>query len=309
MGIKIQDVAFVKFYAPDLDAMEAFLTEFGMIRAERSRDTLYMRGLDTDLFLHVTQKGEPGFAAVGFEAASLEDLRTLANAENAPVENLDGPGGGLVIGLSDPNGFRVEVVAGRRGAERIEPAAAIASNDIHETKRLNFLKRIAPGPSHVKRLGHCVLNVKNFRESEAWYKSRFGLITSDEINPGSPEQAIGAFLRCDRGSIPSDHHSLFLLGTGRPAFNHAAYEVADFDDLMCGHDWLKQKNRRHEWGIGRHLLGSQIFDYWRDPWGHTVEHWTDGDLLDAAWGSRVQTPAEGFRSQWGPPPPASMLKD
>ena len=51
----------------------------------------------------------------------------------------------------------------------------------------------------MKRLGHCVLNVKNFRESEAWYKSRFGLITSDEINPGSPEQALGAFLRCDRG--------------------------------------------------------------------------------------------------------------
>ena len=116
MGIKIQDVAFVRFYAPDLDAMEAFLTEFGMIRAERSGDMLYMRGLDTDPFLHVTRKGEPGFAAVGFEAASQEDLRTLANAENAPVENLDGPGGGQVIRLSDPNGFRVEVVAGRRGA-------------------------------------------------------------------------------------------------------------------------------------------------------------------------------------------------
>ena len=35
------------------------------------------------------------------------------------------------------------------------------------------------------------------------------------------------------------------------------------------------------------MLGSQIFDYWRDPWGHTVEHWTDGDLLDAGWGSRT----------------------
>jgi hypothetical protein len=64
MGIKIQDVAFVRFYAPDLDAMEAFLTDFGMIRAERSRDMLYTRGLDTDPFLHVTQKGEPGFGRI-----------------------------------------------------------------------------------------------------------------------------------------------------------------------------------------------------------------------------------------------------
>jgi hypothetical protein len=105
MAIKIQDVAFVRFYAPDLDAMEAFLTEFGMIRAERNRDTLYMRGLDTDPFLHVTQKGEPGFAAVGFEAASLEDLRTLANAENAPVDNLEGPGDGQLIRLATPMVF------------------------------------------------------------------------------------------------------------------------------------------------------------------------------------------------------------
>ena len=61
----------------------------------------------------------------------------------------------------------------------------------------------------MKRLGHCVLNVRNFRESEAWYKSRFGLITSDEINLGSPEQALGAFLRCDRGPIPSFTGNIF----------------------------------------------------------------------------------------------------
>src|SRR5208282_1289009 len=142
-------------------------------------------------------------------------------------------------------------------APRIEPPARAPLNDAYATPRLNALKRLAKGPSHVKRLGHCVLNVKNFRESEAWYKSRFGLITSDEINLESPERALGAFLRCDRGAVPSDHHTLFLLGTGKPGFNHAAFEVADFDDLMSGHDWLKEKDRRHEWGVGRHLLGSQ----------------------------------------------------
>ena len=91
MGIKIQDVAFVRFYAPDLDAMEAFLNEFGMVRAERSRDTLYMRGLDADPFLHVTHQGEAGFAAVALEAASVEDLRALASEEKAVVEKLEGP--------------------------------------------------------------------------------------------------------------------------------------------------------------------------------------------------------------------------
>jgi hypothetical protein len=33
MGIKIHDVAYVRFSAPGLDAMEAFLTDFGLVRA------------------------------------------------------------------------------------------------------------------------------------------------------------------------------------------------------------------------------------------------------------------------------------
>jgi catechol 2,3-dioxygenase-like lactoylglutathione lyase family enzyme len=306
MGIKIQDVAYVRFSAPDLDEMEAFLTEFGMVRAERSADVLYMRGLDGDSFLHVTHRGEPRYLSAGFEVASTTDLEVLAREEKASIASLDAPGGGSVVRLTDPDGFQIEVIAGRTPVDRIAAPVRTPTNDAYSTPRIDALKRLPKGPSHVKRLGHCVLNVTNFRTSEAWYKSRFGFITSDEINLGSPERALGAFLRCDRGSIPSDHHTVFLLGTGKPGFNHAAFEVVDFDDLMCGHDFLKQKDRRLEWGVGRHLLGSQIFDYWRDPWGHTLEHWTDGDLLDAAWGSRISSIQEVVATQWGPMPPSSM---
>ena len=221
MGIKIQDIAYVRFQTPDLDQMETFLTEFGMVRGDRTGDALYMRGLDGDPFLHVTHRGEPRFLAAGFEAASMQDLEALARKERASLDRLDGPGGGSVLKLTDPNGFQIEVVAARASAQRIDLPARAPVNDVYATPRLNVLKRLAKGPSHVKRLGHCVLNVKNFRESEAWYKSRFGLITSDEIDLDSPERALGAFLRCDRGWDPDDHHTLFLLGTGKPGFNHA----------------------------------------------------------------------------------------
>ncbi len=50
MGIKVQDIAYVRFSAPDLEAMEAFLTEFGMVRTERTSTVLYMRGLDDEPF-------------------------------------------------------------------------------------------------------------------------------------------------------------------------------------------------------------------------------------------------------------------
>jgi len=304
--IKVTDIGFVRFRAPDLDAMEAFAVDFGLTRADRSEETLYLRGTDGDPFLHVTHRGEAGFAGVAFEAASVDDLQTIARAEGVPAERFDGPGGGYAVRLTDPNGFTVEVVAGRKSADRIEVARAAQTNSAYETPRLNTVKRVGRGPSHVKRLGHCVLNVKDFRLSETWYKSRFGFITSDEISLGATNAVLGAFMRCDRGPIPSDHHTLFLVGSRKPKFNHAAFEVADYDDLMMGNSWLQEHQRRHEWGVGRHFLGSQIFDYWRDPWGHTLEHWTDGDLLSADWGSRRASTQELMGVQWGPSAPPTM---
>ena len=67
-------------------------------------------------------------------------------------------------------------------------------------------------------------------------------------------------------------------------------------------------NYFQEWGIGRHYQGSQLFDYWRNPFGQTHEHQTDGDMFDNTFPTRDlnvitdeaglgQEPAE---SQWGP---------
>jgi catechol 2,3-dioxygenase-like lactoylglutathione lyase family enzyme len=303
--IKVDDIAFVRFTAPDLDKMEAFLTDFGLARAHRDATTLYMRGQGGDPYVHVTHLGEPGFKGVAFRARSQDDLVALAKSEDAKVEALDGPGGGKVVRLKDPDGFNVEVVASR---ETLSPTAvppAPPLNDARTQPRRNAPKLVRQGASHIKRLGHCVLNVTNFRASEAWYKERFGFITSDEIKM-SPEFALGAFLRCDRGDQPADHHTLFMLGTGQPKFNHAAFEVIDMDDLMSGHDLLKDKGHEAQWGVGRHILGSQIFDYWKDPWGHVLEHWTDGDLMTASWGSREATPQDLMGVQWGMKMPANM---
>jgi catechol 2,3-dioxygenase-like lactoylglutathione lyase family enzyme len=303
--IKADDIAFVRFSAPDLDKMEAFLSDFGMARAARDDNTLYMRGEGGDPFLHVTHKGEPGFAGIAFKAASVGDLELLASTTGSKIEALDGPGGGQVVKLRDPDGFLVETVAGRGALAPDATPPEQALNDWRKRVRHNAPKRVGRGASHIKRLGHCVLNVSNFRASEAWYKQHFGFITSDEIKL-SPEFALGAFMRCDRGEKPADHHTLFLMGTGTPKFNHAAYEVTDFDDLMSGHDLLQEKQYKHSWGVGRHVLGSQIFDYWRDPWGHTLEHWTDGDLMTASWGSREATIQDVMEVQWGMKMPPDM---
>jgi catechol 2,3-dioxygenase-like lactoylglutathione lyase family enzyme len=302
--IKIEDIAHVRFTAPDLAEMRGFLEDFGLIPFEEG-GRLFARGTGSAPFLHRTDLGEPGFAGLGLRATSLADLKRLAEAESVAVEPLDTPGGGHVVVLRDPDGRRVEVVAGQSAAAPLDHTGE-AWNNAYASPRVARVKRTHQGAARVVRLGHGVLNVADFRVSERWYKERFGFITSDEIAL-SPDFAIGAFLRCDRGDQPTDHHTLFLVQSPKgPGFNHAAFEVVDMDDLMAGHAKLAAAGRHAEWGVGRHLLGSQVFDYWRDPWGHVLEHWTDGDRLTVANGSNIASLQDLLGVQWGPPAPPTM---
>lgn len=301
--IRIEDISHVRFTAPDLGEMRKFLEEFGLATVPSDDGILYARGAGPAPFLHATSKGEPGFAALGLRAESIADLEAMAASEGAKVEDFAAPGGGKVVRLTDPDGRTVEIVAGQTQAapRAIEPEPTHNSALAHP--RLRKPLRVRSGPATVVRLGHCVLEVSDFRKLEAWYKSRFGFITSDEIEM-APGMAIGAFLRCDRGKSPTDHHTLFLLQSPRgPGFNHAAFEVAGMDDLMRGHTHLRNADRKAAWGVGRHILGSQIFDYWKDPWGHELEHWTDGDLFTAEDGSNTATFQDLLGVQWGPSHP------
>jgi catechol 2,3-dioxygenase-like lactoylglutathione lyase family enzyme len=300
-AIKVRDIAYVRFNAPDLDMMEKFATTFGLQRAARDERTLYMRGTDDDGYVHVTHLADTaGFAGVAFVADSVGDLDVLTREHGfSAAADLDGPGGGRVVHALDPNGHRVEVVTDRGSLGTLPSPSPAARNAGGNAPRIGAALRLDAGPSHVKRLGHCVLDVVDFRASEAWYKSRLGLVTSDEIALDDT-LSIGAFLRCDRGKEFVDHHTLFLVGTGTAKFNHAAYEVADFDDLMRGNTQLAGAGYTHQWGIGRHILGSQIYDYWLDPWGHMVEHWTDGDLFNDTTPPNIASLTDLIGSQWGP---------
>lgn len=305
--INVEDIAHVRFAAPDLGAMRAFLTDFGLECFEYEGQ-LYGRGSDGRPFIHATEPGEAAFKALGLRAASVADLEKLAAAAGASVEDATTPGGGKVVRLTDPDGYQIEVVAGQvntaPGTTRAEPPR----NSAAAHPRLRATVRLDPGPAQVLRIGHCVLKVRDFRTSEVWYKKRFGFLTSDEVE-AAKDLPLGAFMRCNLGNRPADHHTLFLAQLpGKPEFLHAAFEVANLDDLMLGHAHLKARGRTQAWGVGRHIMGSQVFDYWNDPWGHELEHWTDGDLFTAADPPQKMPVASLLAVQWGAPHPSQAGK-
>ena len=307
--IKVRDIAYVRFQAPDLNLGEKFLSDFGFIRSAQTETVRYYRCAGENHHAYILEQGEPKFLGFAVEVADRADLEELARVEGAgPVEAIDEPGGGERVIITDPDGYRIEVV---HGIEKLTPLAMrdpLVLNYAYDKPRNNTAQRPAVGAAQMKRLGHIGLTVTNIQATIDWYSKMLGLLLSDAVMAG-PHTAI-AFIRCGFPGILSDHHMLALFQGQEAEFGHAAFEVQDFDAVGLGHYHLKGGEWHHAWGIGRHTLGSQIFDYWLDPWGRMIEHFADGDLFDpdqpANHHSIETTPIE----IWGPPlPPGKGPKD
>jgi hypothetical protein len=302
--IKVDDIAFPRFQAPDLDVMEEFLHTFGMVTSARTDDALYMRGTGTNHHVHVTQKGPAAHLGFGF-FATREDLDTLSAATGKPVVTSHEPGGGSVVHLTDLDGRLIDVYADMAHVAPLPLRQHAPYNDGVTQQRVGTLQRVAPGPSQVKRFGHSAIKTTSLSALSGWYADTLGLLISDDIFVETPEAPMGRFMRCDRGDKPADHHTILILETGEVRLGHCAWEVADFDDLMSGREPLLAAGARHYWGVGRHILGGQVFDYWKDPLGFTIEHWTDTDLLTASTAPSAHSVFEGI-NQWGPNPPDDL---
>jgi hypothetical protein len=90
--------------------------------------------------------------------------------------------------------------------------------------------------------------------------------------------------------------------------HHSSYEVHDFDVQGLGHQWLQAKGYDLVWGVGRHVLGSQIFDYWWDPSRFMMEHYTDGDQVDETSPTHREAAGPDGLHIWGPPLPPTFLR-
>ena len=307
--IKVEDIAFGRLQSPDLDVAEEFLVNFGMTRAERTNDTLYMRGTDPTPFIHVTHLGESKFIGLAFRAQSEEDLEKISKANGASaIENLDEPGGGKRVRLIEPNGYQIEVVFGQESVEAIPVPRFGVNTAAARASRLGELTRIEPGPSHVKRLGHAVIMTPDVAGGTKWFRETLGLVSSDDVYAGEKENIIATFNRVDGGERFVDHHTFLCIGGETAGLNHMAFEVHDIDDVFMGHFHLSEmKKYDHMWGLGRHVLGSQIFDYWQDPWGRVHEHWTDSDRLNDKNPPNLISAEDGLHSQWGEAAPERFV--
>lgn len=306
---KATRLAHLMFASPNLDQQEAFLRDFGLHTLRRTADTLYMGHAASDGACCLVERARrPGFLGLAFEVGSddeLEALGALPGAES--IGPVDGSDTRQRVRLTDPSGFHVDALMGlgpvSHGSHRPPLPINTPSNEV----RVNATQRPPVAPPELTKLGHVALEVPRFADTCAWYAHHFGLIPSDvQVLPdGSPAVC---FMRLDRGETPTDHHTLAVVQGFKADFAHCAYEVVDADAVAMGQRFLRERGWRHAWGIGRHILGSQVFDYWNDPWGRKHEHYCDGDLFTCERPMGVHDVGRQAMSQWGPPMPRSFTR-
>ncbi len=300
----VTDIAFVRYQAVDLDRMESFLQDFGLRCSARSDRALYMRANGRAHHVHITELGEQnGTVGFGLYVESEKALHELGERLGAAVEDNPEPGGGKRVRITDPAGFVVDLIFGQQTLEPLPHRSSISMNIGTQRTRFGAAIRLTPEPSHVLRLGHVALLVPDFQASFTFYSEIFGMRPSDIYFAGAETNEVAAFMHCGLGETWTDHHTVAIIAAsdGRARFDHSAFEVLDLDDVMLGGEYLKARGRQHSWGVGRHVQGSQIFDYWRDPFGNKIEHWTDGDLVnDTTPVGRSQVSSNELQ-QWAPP--------
>jgi len=308
--IKVADIAWLEFEKPDLTRAEAFARAFGFQTVRHDPDEVHLRGTEAGGPCVILRRGpRTRFTGVAFRASDEADVLRLANKSGAPTRPLPENIGGLSVDLIDPGGMPIRIVAGMHELPELPGQQPHVFNFGDDVRRTNAGQRPPRVPAQVQRLGHLVVQSTKYLEALDWYLDNLGLIVSDfQFFPGQRERGpTMSFMRCDRGSTPADHHTLAMALGPANRYVHSAYQVSDLDALAAGGEYLRDRGYFRSWGIGRHVQGSQIFDYWRDPDGFLVEHFADGDLFDntlePGWAPLT---ASGL-AQWGPPATKDFL--
>ncbi|HEX9033647.1 MAG TPA: VOC family protein, partial [Streptosporangiaceae bacterium] len=222
--------------------------------------------------------------------------------ENGTGAAVTGYLGGQAVVLHDPSGFPVRVAYGVPELPALPERAPLPLNFGPVPVRKNATQRPERRPAEIERLGHVVLGTTRFRAALDWYLDTLGLIVSDFCYlDGQRERGpVMAFIRCDQGSVPTDHHTLAMLLQPHTGYVHSAYQLTDLDEVAASGQYLRDRGYQHSWGIGRHIQGSQIFDYWRDTDRLMFEHYADGDVFDSSVPPGWAPLSVSGLAQWGP---------
>ncbi|HLZ22029.1 MAG TPA: VOC family protein [Ktedonobacterales bacterium] len=272
--VHVTRLAHVGLQARSLSTQAEFYNDrWGLERVDEFGREMFFRADGPDHHVLTLNEGDTsGLHHVALQVPRVDDIDRayedlLARGieiVTPPTADLE-PGVKRALRLRDPDGFVIELVA---GVESVNDPFKHA--DVKPTA-----------------LNHVVLNVRDQSASEAFYGEALGFKLTDRFVGGL------SFWACN-----ANHHSLAFgqARDGNSAFHHAAFEMRDWQEWINAVFYAGERGIPRAWGPGRHLFGNNLFSYYKDPEGNTVEYTAEVEqITDPDRQPRVMEP---YPDQW-----------
>jgi catechol-2,3-dioxygenase len=289
----IQRVESMMYGADDVSVGAKYFEDWGLEKVESGAKGAVFRTASNQI-IQILHTGDPNLptapdgrntmceATWGVDSKdALEKLGAELSKDRQVRRDADG-----AIHSQDETGFPIAFRVANRAPTHAKRSPVNLDDQVsrinHEVDR-DKDRRAAP-----LRIGHIVYAIpKEGREkAQSFYLDRLGFKLTDR------SLDLGDFMRTPG---VADHHCLFLLHAANVAnFNHVAFEVQDFDELMVGGAHMKNRGWKPVTTPGRHMVGSNLFWYFQNPCGGRNEYFADMDRMDDSWTPKVHEKHPGW---------------
>jgi catechol 2,3-dioxygenase len=280
---------------PDLDVAEHFYRAFGLdVRRDTCALGLYVPN-NPQRWATLQPGPRKHLRKIGFRAYP-EDLAALRERITQLGLRLEESNSSNIILLRDPDGLLVQISAGERLAP--DRKASFVVNSAAAGEQSAWSRATAPTFTP-QRLSHIAMFCSDVDRSIDFYQRTLGLAVADRS---------GSILAFMHGVHGSDHHILALAKSAGPGLHHCSWDMGSIDAIELAAARMIEAGYAADWGLGRHVLGSNYFHYIRDPWGSYCEYTADIDYIpaDCTW-KGSDHPAEDAMFLWGPAPPPDFI--
>lgn len=291
------------FTVPELGVARRFYEAFGLdVRQTGRRLDLYTFG-HPHCWASIHEAGERKrlqYLRFGIFADDLAVFRDRIRAQRLGCEPhplADDAGLGESLWLRDPDGIATQLVV----AAKVSPSAKTQPSPVPVVAAGEGAAppRGKVSPVRPRYLSHILRFTPDVPRMVAFGAEVLGLRLADRSGD------VIAFTYTPHGS---DHHLVAFAKSHAPGLHHSSWDVGSVNEVGLGAEQMREAGWGQGWGVGRHVLGSNYFNYVRDPWGSYCEYSCDIDFVPPQldWPAADHAPQDALYV-WGPAVPEDFV--
>lgn len=264
IDFRYSKIGYVALNVSDVDRSEAFYGPdvVGLAPSGRHTNGASCFRCSEDHHNLILYKGDnPGLKRIGWQLETEDDLESLrARLLDHGIE------------VNDVHPEECEELQQGKSYRIVDPHSK-ATFEFYSLISVHRGQPFTPTVCKIARLGHAVCEVPSPAESRIFYEDILNFKVSDFIGDNT------IFYRC----WPNPYHHTWAVNRGKrgPQFNHVNFMVTEIDDIGAALGRFHRHDVSLVWGPGRHPASGQMFLYFSDPDGITVEYSFGGEEFSA----------------------------